>query len=237
MSDGGLFAAPGAAKGGDGHRERMRARLMQGGGDAFLGYELLEYLLGLAQPRIDTKPLAKRLIDDEFGSFGAVIAAEPQALTRVEGLGPAGAAAIKFVGAAVQATLREAIERQPLIAGYQPLIDYLHAAQAHLIHEQVRVLYLNAKNILIRDEVASEGTIAEASVHPREIVRRALELGAAGLILVHNHPSGDPTPSRADIALTAEVKAAAELLRIALHDHVIVGRAGHVSLRAEGLMG
>lgn len=162
--------------------------MLDGGAEAFLDHELLEYVLGLALPRIDTKPLAKALIA-EFGSFAAVIAAEPQALVRVQGLGEGAAAALKFVQAAALRSLKAAIVGRPVIGGFQPLIDYLHAAQSHGINEQVRVLYLNAKNILIRDEVLSEGTINEASVHVREVVRRALELGAAGLILVHNHPT------------------------------------------------
>lgn len=214
----------------------MRQRLLEGGADAFLDHELLEYVLGLALPRIDTKPLAKALLA-EFGGFAAVIAAEPAALVRVAGLGDGAAAALKFVQAAAVRSLRAAIVARPIIGGWQPLLDYLHAAQAHGINEQVRVLYLNSKNILIRDEVLSDGTINEAVVHVREVIRRALELGAAGLILVHNHPSGDSTPSRADIALTNQIVAAAKLMEIAVHDHVIVGHAGHTSMRAAGLMG
>ena len=165
-----------------------------------------------------------------------MIATEPAALVRVTGLGEAGAAALKFVQAAALRSLKAAVVARPVIGGWQPLLDYLHAAQAHGINEQVRVIYLNSKNFVIRDEVLTDGTINQAMVHTREIVRRALELGAAGLILVHNHPSGDPTPSPADIALTREVVAAARLMEIAVHDHVIVGHAGHVSMRAAGLM-
>jgi len=218
-----------------GHRERLRERMIEGGADAFLDYELLEYMLGLAIPRRDTKPLAKLLIT-EFGSFAAAISAEPAALGRVVGLGETGVAALKFVQAAAIRLVRAAVVNRPVIGGWEPLIQYLHAAQAHGINEQVRVLYLNSKNILIRDEVLSDGMINQATVHTREVLRRALVLGAAGLILVHNHPSGDPTPSRADITLTKEIMAAAQLLEIIVHDHIIVGHNGHSSLRALGHM-
>ncbi len=218
-----------------GHRSRLRQRLLDGGADAFLDHELLEYVLGLALPRIDTKPLARALIT-EFGGFAAVIAAEPAALKRVAGLGEGAAAALKFVQAAAVRSLKAAVVARPVIGGWQPLLDYLHAAQAHGINEQVRVLYLNSKNFLIRDEVLTDGTINEATVHTREVIRRALELGAAGLILVHNHPSGDPSPSPADISLTAEIVTAARMFEIAVLDHVIVGHAGHTSMRAAGLM-
>ncbi len=192
-------------------------------------------MLGLAIPRRDTKPLAKLLIT-EFGSFAAAISAEPAALGRVVGLGETGVAALKFVQAAAIPLVRAAVVNRPVIGGWEPLIQYLHAAQAHGINEQVRVLYLNSKNILIRDEVLSDGTINQATVHTREVLRRALVLSAAGLILVHNHPSGDPTPSRADITLTKEIMAAAQLLEIIVHDHIIVGHNGHSSLRALGHM-
>lgn len=218
-----------------GHRERMRDRLLRGGDGAFLDYELLEFVLALAQPRVDTKPVAKALVA-EFGSLAAVLAAEPQALVRVRGVGPAGAAALKMVRAAAVASLRDAIVGRPVIAGWQPLIDYLHGAQAHGIHEQVRVLFLNAKNHLIADEVVSDGTLSGAAVHVREVVRRALELGAAAMIVAHNHPSGDPTPSAADVALTRELVAASALFEIVVHDHVVVGHSGAASLRGLGLM-
>ena len=218
-----------------GHRARLRQRLLEGGAEAFLDHELLEYVLALAIPRRDTKPLARALIT-EFGSFAAVIAAEPAALGRVEGLGETAVAALKFVQAAALRSLKAAVIARPVIGGWEPLLEYLHAAQAHGINEQVRVLFLNSKNILIREEVMADGTINEATIHTREIVRRALELGAAGIILVHNHPSGDPTPSRADIALTHEIIGAAKLFGIIVHDHIVIGHAGHASLRALGHM-
>ncbi len=218
-----------------GHRERLRARLLEGGGDAFLDYELLEYILGLAIPRRDTKPLAKRLLS-EFGSFPAVLAASPAELARVEGLTAGAAAAMKFVEAASLRSLRAAALDRPVLSGWQALTDYLHAAMAHRVTEEFRVIFLNNRNILIRDEAMGSGTVNAAPVYPREIVKRALELGASGLILVHNHPSGDPAPSRDDIAMTKSVIEAGRHLGLSVHDHVVVGRTGHASFRALGLI-
>jgi DNA repair protein RadC len=218
-----------------GHRERLRARLLEGGGDAFLDYELLEYILGLAIPRRDTKPLAKRLLA-EFGSFPAVLAASPAELARVEGLSAGGAAACKFVEAASLRSLRAAALDRPVLSGWQALTDYLHAAMAHRVTEEFRVIFLNNRNILIRDEAMGSGTVNAAPVYPREIVKRALELGASGLILVHNHPSGDPAPSRDDIAMTKSVIEAGKHLGLAVHDHVVIGRTGQASFRALGLL-
>jgi len=211
--------------------------LLEGGGDAFLDYELLEYILGLAIPRRDTKPLAKRLLA-EFGSFPAVLAASPAELSRVEGLSAGGAAAMKFVEAASLRSLRAAALDRPVLAGWQALTDYLHAAMAHRVTEEFRVIFLNNRNILIRDEAkgTGTGTVNAAPVYPREIVKRALELGASGLILVHNHPSGDPQPSRDDIAMTKSVIEAGRHLGLSVHDHVVIGRAGHASFRALGLI-
>lgn len=213
----------------------MRQRLLQGSGEAFHDYELLEYILALAIPRRDTKSLAKDL-KRRFGTFAGVISAEPSALVDVAGMGENAAATIKFVHAAALNLLKEAVLDRPVVGGWDALVAYLHAAQAHGINEQVRVLYLNSKNYLIQDEVAADGTINQATVHTREIMRRALLVGAAGLILVHNHPSGDPTPSRADISLTREIMDAAKLLDIIVHDHVIIGHSAHASLRALGHM-
>ena len=201
----------------------------------FLDYELLEYILGLAIPRRDTKPLAKRLLA-EFGSFPAVLAASPAELARVEGLSAGGAAAMKFVEAASLRSLRAAALDRPVLAGWQALTDYLHAAMAHRVTEEFRVIFLNNRNILIRDEAMGSGTVNAAPVYPREIVKRALELGASGLILVHNHPSGDPQPSRDDIAMTKSVIEAGRHLGLSVHDHVVVGRTGHTSFRALGLI-
>ncbi|OYU15938.1 MAG: hypothetical protein CFE37_02535 [Alphaproteobacteria bacterium PA4] len=218
-----------------GHRERLRARLLAGGGDGFHDYELLEYLLGLAIPRRDTKPLAKRLLA-EFGTLPVLLAAAPAELARVEGLGEGTAAAIKFVEAVALRSLRTAALDRPVLSGWQALTDYLHAAMAHRTTEAFRVIFLNNRNVMIRDEVMGEGTINSAPVYPREIVKRALELGAAGLILVHNHPSGDPQPSRDDIMMTKAVVEAGRHLGLAVHDHVIIGVGGHVSMRAQGLI-
>jgi len=213
----------------------MRARLLEGGGDAFLDYELLEYVLGLAIPRRDTKPIAKRLLA-EFGSMPAVLAASPAELARVEGLSEGAAAAMKFVEAAALRSLRAAALDRPVLSGWQALTDYLHAAMAHRMTEEFRVIFLNNRNMLIRDEAMGSGTVNAAPVYPREIVKRALELGASAVVLVHNHPSGDPSPSRDDIAMTKAVVEAGRHLGLSVHDHVVVGRGGHASFRALGLL-
>ncbi len=224
-----------AAASGAGHRERLRARLLAGGGDGFHEYELLEYLLALAIPRRDTKPLAKQLLA-EFGGLAALIAASPAELSRVDGLGEGAAAAIKFVEAVMLRSLRTAALDRPVLSGWQALTDYLHATLAHRATEQFRVIYLNTRNIMIRDEAMGDGTINAAPVYPREIVKRALELQAAAVILVHNHPSGDPQPSRDDITMTRAIIDAGRPLGLSVHDHVIIGRGGHVSMRAQGLI-
>lgn len=218
-----------------GHRERLRARLLAGGGDAFHDYELLEYLLGLAIPRQDTKPLAKRLLA-EFGGLPALLAASPQELERVEGLGRGTAAALKFVEAVALRSLKAAALDRPVLSGWQALTDYLHAAMAHRTTEEFRCIFLNNRNMIIRDEAMGQGTINAAPVYPREIVKRALDLGAAAVILVHNHPSGDPQPSRDDIQMTRAVIEAGRHLGLSVHDHVVIGRGGHVSMRAQGLI-
>ena len=213
----------------------MRRRLIEGGGDAFLDYELLEYILGLAILRRDTKPLAKRLLA-EFGSFPAVLAASAAELARVEGLSEGGAAALKFVEAASLRSLRAVALNRPVLSGWQALTDYLHAAMAHRVTEEFRVIFLNNRNIMIRDEAMGRGTVNAAPVYPREIVKRALELGASSVILVHNHPSGDPSPSRDDIAMTKAIIDAGRPLGLSVHDHVIIGKTGHASFRALGLI-
>jgi DNA repair protein RadC len=213
----------------------MRARLLEGGGEAFLDYELLEYVLGLAIPRRDTKPLAKLLLA-EFGSLPSVLAASPAELSRVDGLSEGGAAALKFIEAASLRSLQASAIDRPILSGWQALIDYLHAAMAHRVTEEFRVIFLNNRNIMIRDEAMSSGTINAAAVYPREIVKRALELGASAVVLVHNHPSGDPTPSRDDISMTKAIVEAGRHLGLGVHDHVVIGRAGHSSFRAMGLL-
>lgn len=213
----------------------MRERLIAGGGDAFLDYELLEYVLTLAIPRRDTKPLAKKLLE-EFGDLPTLLAASPKELDRVEGLGEGAVAALKFVEAcAVRSLQRKALAR-PLLANFDAVVDYLHARLAHELTEEFRVLFLNARNILIRDEALGTGTVNQAPVYPREIVKRALELQASAIILVHNHPSGDPTPSRDDVQMTRNVVEAAKPVGIAVHDHLVIARSSHASLRALGLM-
>jgi DNA repair protein RadC len=218
-----------------GHRARLRQRLIDSGGDGLLDHELIEYLLALAIPRRDTKPLAKALLA-EFGGVGGLMAADPQALKRVSGMGDTSIAAIRIVHATALRMMRAEISDKPVLANWQALLDYLHAEMAHHPIERVRVLHLNTRNMLIRDEKISEGSIDEAAVHVREVIRRAIDLGSAALILVHNHPSGDPAPSRADIDLTRGIIEAGKRLGIAVHDHIIIGTQGHSSLRSMGLI-
>ena len=218
-----------------GHRARLRHRLATGGGEALLDHELIEYLLALAIPRRDTKPLAYSLLR-EFGSFGGVLTADHTALARVDGLGETSIAALKTAQAAAVRLAKEGAMQRPVLGNWQALLDYLRADMAHCVVERFRVLHLDTRNYLIRDEVMSRGTIDQAAVHVREVIKRALELGSAAIILVHNHPSGDPTPSRADIDITKTIAAAGKPLGIGVHDHLIVGTQGHVSLRAQGLI-
>jgi len=218
-----------------GHRSRLRARLLESGAEALADYELIEYLLTLTVPRVDTKATAKALLH-EFGSIGGIMSADTAALARVKGVGESAIAALKIAQATAVALLRDRVAGQPMLASWQALLDYLRADMAWRANEVVRVLHLNSKNILIRDEVMSEGTIDSASLHVREVVKRAIALGSTGLILVHNHPSGDPQPSRADIQLTRDIIEAGRRLGISVHDHVIVGAQGHASLRAMGLI-
>ncbi|MDB5689130.1 MAG: repair protein RadC [Sphingomonas bacterium] len=218
-----------------GHRARLRKRLAEGGPDALLDHELVEYLLALAIPRRDTKPLARRLLA-EFGSFGALLSADTEALSRAGGLSEGAVAAIKIAEAAALRLLRSKVVTAPVLSSSQALLDYLRADMAHRTIERVRVLHLNSGNMLIRDELVSEGSIDQAAVYVREVIRRAMDLGSAAIILVHNHPSGDPRPSKQDIALTREMAEAGRHFGIAVHDHLIVGAQGHSSLRALGLL-
>lgn len=218
-----------------GHRARLRERLLGKGGDALLDHELIEYLLALAIPRRDTKPLAKALLR-EFGGIGGLLTADAEALARVPGMGDTASAAIKIAHAAAIRLLQSEVQARPVLANWQALTDYLHADMAHHAIERVRVLHLNTRNMLIRDEMVSEGSIDSAQVHVREVIRRAIDLGSAAIILVHNHPSGDPSPSRADIDITRAIIDAGKRLGIAVHDHIVVGTSGHVSLRAKGLI-
>lgn len=218
-----------------GHRARLRQRLLSGGAEALADYEVLEYLLFAANPRGDTKPLAKALIE-RFGSLNAVLNAEPGALTQVSGMGETGAAALKAVALAARRMARGQIAEKPVLGSWQALLDYLTVDMAHLTVERVRVLYLDTRNRLIMDHHVGDGSIDEAAIHPREVIRRALDIGASALILVHNHPSGNPEPSRADIDITRRIAEAGRLLGVVVHDHVIVGRLGHTSLKAKGLI-
>lgn len=218
-----------------GHRARLRKRLIEGGPDALLDHELVEYLLALALPRRDTKPLAKKLIR-QFGGYGGLLAADAEAIARVGGISEGAVAALKIAQASALRLLKSQLTERPLLGSWQALLDYLHADMAHNPVERVRVLYLNSKNMLIRDEAMSEGSVDEAAVYVREIMRRALDCHATALILVHNHPSGDPQPSQQDIRLTRDMIEAGRHLKITVHDHVIIGRKGHSSLRALGLI-
>jgi DNA repair protein RadC len=220
---------------GSGHRARLRQRLFEGGPDALLDHELIEYLLALAIPRRDTKPLAKKLLHD-FGGLGGLLTADAQAIVRIGGVSEGAAAALKIAQASALRLLEKGIEGQPILGSWQALLDYLHADMAHNPIERVRVLYLNAKNMLIRNEPVSEGSVDEAAVYVREVIRRALDYHATAMILVHNHPSGDPQPSSQDIRLTREIVEAARPLRISVHDHVIIGAKGHSSMRSMGLL-
>ena len=219
----------------DGHRLRMRDRLLTSGGDALADHELLEMALFLAVPRSDTKPVAKRLLA-RFGSFAGAISATPPELAAVDGMGQASATALKLVQAAAQRLVRAEATQRPVLSNWDALMGYLNAAMARERVEQVRILFLDSRNRLLADEVASRGTVNHAPVYPREVVRRALELQAAAIIIAHNHPSGDPTPSRDDVAMTRQIVDAASALSIAVHDHVIVGNGAWLSFRAEGLL-
>ncbi|MEQ1495866.1 MAG: DNA repair protein RadC [Novosphingobium sp.] len=220
---------------GAGHRARLRARLLAGGSEALGDHEVVEYLLMTAIPRKDVKPLAKSLLA-RFGGLAGVFNADPSALAKHPGMGETSAAALKIVAFATRRLARTGVQDKPVLASWQALIDYLTIDMAHLRHERVRALYLDTKNRLVSDELLSEGSLDEAAIHPREVVKKALDLGAAALIMVHNHPSGSPEPSRADIQITNKIAEAARLLGITLHDHIIIGKEGHVSLRAKGLV-
>ncbi len=218
-----------------GHRSRLRSRLLNMGGDNLADYELIEYLLTLSIPRRDTKPLAKELIA-HHGSLAGLLAADAVSLARFPGMGETSVAALKIVQAAALRMLSEPVREMPIIASWQSLLDYLRADMAHLTIERVRVLYINSKNRLIRDDIASEGSIDEAAIYTREIIKRAIDLGATSIILVHNHPSGDSSPSRQDIRMTHDIAEVAKRLNINVHDHVIIGKDGIFSMRSSGLL-
>ncbi len=235
----GLLELPGSpaapAVGTEGHRDRMRARILAGQGETMADYELLEMMLFIALPRVDTKTLAKTLIA-RFGSYSAVIAAPPDELVTVKGVGESAVATLKVVQLAAQRLARAEVLERPVLSNWDRLMDYLHTVLARERVEQFRVLFLDTRNRLLADEAQAKGTVNHTPVYPREVVKRALELKATALILVHNHPSGDPTPSRDDLEMTQEVKRAAMALSIVLHDHVIVGNGKWLSFRREGLL-
>lgn len=224
-----------AAQGLDGHRGRMRAKLLAAGPAALLDHELLEMVLFLAIPRRDTKPIARAMLA-RFGSFANAISAPVPELREIPQMGDAGIAALRVVQAAAIRLAAAELRDRPLLNNWARLEDYLTSILAREPIEQFRILFLDSKNRLIADEAQARGTVNHTPVYPREVVKRALELHATALILVHNHPSGDPTPSRADIEMTAEIKAAAAALGIAVHDHLIVGRGSLLSFRREGLL-
>jgi DNA repair protein RadC len=218
-----------------GHRARLRQRLIAAGAENLPDYELLEVLLFAGNPRGDTKPLAKDLLD-RFGSLAEVLSADADDLLSVPRLGEAGVAALKSVREAALRLLKAEVSERPLIGSWDKLIDYCAATIAYGKVEEFHILFLNRKNELIKHERQQRGTVDHTPVYPREVVKRALELDASALILVHNHPSGDPTPSKADIAVTREIVKAATPLGVTVHDHVIIGRGRHVSLRDQGLL-
>ena len=218
-----------------GHRARLRKRLLEGNDDALADHEVIEYLLMTAIPRQDVKPLARMLLQ-RFGSLAAVFNADPRTLMGTPGIKDAAAAALRIAGISARRLARSTLQELPVLSSWQALLDYLHIDMAHLTHERVRVLYLNTQNRLILDDKVADGDIDEAAIHPRKVIHKAMDIGAAALILVHNHPSGSPEPSRADIQITHKIMEAGRLLGVTVHDHVIIGRQGHVSLKAKGLI-
>ena len=218
-----------------GHRERLKARFRDGGGEALADYELLELILFQALPRRDTKPIAKALLA-KFGSFSEVLAAPEARLSEIDGVGVAVVHLLKLVLTSGQRFGRDAIRARPVLDRWSAVLDYCRQTMAYEPVEQFRILFLDKKNVLIADEVQQSGTIDHTPVYPREVVKRALEVGATALILVHNHPSGDPTPSAADIAMTRQVVEVAKPLGIAVHDHIVVGRNGHASFKGLQLL-
>lgn len=217
------------------HRERLRDRILERGVESLQDYELLEFLLCLAIPRKDVKPIAKALLK-RFGSVHAVIVAEPAALKEINGIGDSSVAAIKAMQGVSLLMKRQLVLDKPILSSWKAVLDYCHAAMAHDQIEQFRLLFLDGKNALIADEVQSRGTVNHAPVYIREVVKRTLAHGAISIIMAHNHPTGDPTPSRDDIDMTRAVQRALAEVGVNVHDHIIIGRSGHSSLRSLGLM-
>ena len=214
-----------------GHRQRLKQRFINGGAEALPDYELLELVLFSALPRRDTKPIAKQLLE-RFGSFTEVVNAPPQRLKEIAGIGDSAITQLKLVRVAALRMLQRDIMQQPVLASWASVIEYCRASMGFETREQFRILFLDKKNRLIADEVQQQGTVDHTPVYVREVVKRALELSSSAIILVHNHPSGDPTPSRADIDMTRQIVSAARGLGISIHDHIIVGRQGHISFKS-----
>lgn len=217
------------------HRRRLRDRFLSGGPEALPDYEVLELVLFRAIPRQDVKPIAHQLLA-EFGNFNAVISASQDQLSRVRGVGSSVICELKVVEAAAHRLARSKVIHRPVVSSWDSLIEYCHTTMAHRDIEQFRAFFLDTKNALIADEELARGTVNHVPVYPREVVKRALQVNASALILVHNHPSGDPTPSATDISVTKQIQAACEALGLVLHDHVIVGKSCEISFRAEGLI-
>ena len=215
------------------HRQRLRERFLGGGSSALQDYELLEMVLFQAIPRQDVKPLANQLMT-EFGDFSRVIAASPARLRSIKGIGDAVVTQLKLVEACAQRMARARVINRPVLSSWNAVLDYCHTTMSHRETEQFRILFLDRKNVLIADEAQAEGTVDHVPVYPREVMRRALDLNASALILVHNHPSGDPTPSQADIAMTDAIRTVGEALSITLHDHIVIGKSCELSFRSEG---
>ncbi len=218
-----------------GHRARLRERFLASGGKGLPDYELLEIVLFGCIARGDVKPLAKRLLS-VFGSYGAVLAASPEELKRVDGCGEAVIVMLKAIEHSIGRSLKEKAYAKPVLQSWQAVLDYCRATMGHLKKEQFRIFFLDRKNQLIADELQQEGTVDHTPVYPREVVKRALELGASALILVHNHPSGDTTPSKADIAMTKQIIQASAAVDITVHDHIIISQSQHYSFAGNGLL-
>ena len=218
-----------------GHRDRLRGRFRDGGAAALADYELLELALFRALPRRDTKPIAKALLK-RFGTLSEVLAAPPERLKEVGGIGDAAIGDLKLIRAVAERTAAEAMRKRTVLTSWSALLDYCRRTMAYESREQFRILFLDKRNALIADEVQGTGTVDHTPVYPREVIRRALELSATALILVHNHPSGDPTPSRADIQMTKTIVDVGKPMGIVVHDHLVIGRDGHASLKGMGLL-
>ncbi|MEB8388890.1 DNA repair protein RadC [Rhodobacteraceae bacterium KMM 6894] len=217
------------------HRARLRSRFLQGGAQAMPDYELLELVLFRAIPRRDVKPLARQLLDT-FGDFNGVVSAPVARLKAITGIGEAVIVELKIIEAASHRLSRSRVMKRQVLSSWNALLDYCQATMAHRDTEQFRLFFLDTKNVLIADEEQAKGTVDHVPVYPREVVKRALELNASALILVHNHPSGDPTPSEADIVMTRKIQDAAEVMGITLHDHLIIGKSCELSFRSEGYL-